>query len=191
MRILNHPTMPSIEEEKAFVDRSFREIQPLLDKKEQGLDPEDPANAEVFLERYRNKLFFEETGSSDPNAQRLLITGTDPGAYNAISPLIKALEEDPRCKGIGALVSGLARKNLESEFKDRLKEVKSDDPTLLQEVMEFSEREPFDTVVATSSALNGSETVALYGGKRNLGAKKLFLIAEGWGGLGNQFTSGQ
>jgi len=180
--------MASFEDEKQFISHHAPEIKPLLGKGE-NLVPNNEAEAAKVLEEYENRLYSLENPNANPDAKRVLVTANDPGAYNTLKPLLEKLTLDPRCRGVAALVSGLARKNLETEFKN-MSEVQDSSPLLMPDILEFSAQKEIDVVVATLSSLNGPESLALFGGKSSLKAKKLFLVADGWGGLGSQFTRG-
>lgn len=177
-------------EKKEFIESHLIEVKPLLSEEENTLLSNEELSPDVLLEKYKTKLFYHEKKEANDMAESVLFSVNDPGAYNAVESLIRSLEEDSRCKGVGAIASGLARKNLEVQFQGHLKEVSEEKDFLLEDIADFSQAKKIDILVGTVSALNGPEGVVLYGGKSNFQAKKVFLIAEGWGTLGSQFSSG-
>jgi len=178
-------------EKREFIASHKKEIEPLLDDGEKILfDNNNESDVNTLLEKYETKLFYYETQEISSGAKNVLFSVNDTGAYGIVEPLIRSLKQDANCSGIGVLASGPARKSIETQFHGELEEVLNKKDKLLVDILEFSQSKQIDVVVGTVSVLNGPEGVVLYGGKKNLGAKKIFLIADGWGTLGSQFSSG-
>ena len=152
------------------------------------LSADDERRLTDILERFETKIFEHEKPEADPGAKRVLVTSDNPGSWNAVKPLIAALEQDARCKSVIAVVSGVAGKQFEEAYPSfgRVQGEK----TVLGDAISLADREPIDAVVASVSDKNGPEDLALFGGKGNLGARKTFFIFEGYGGVGGAFNLG-
>lgn len=195
--------MTQLEEKIHFIQEHRDEIKPLLDKEEASFldslggkfDPLDHVDLTAkraivgnLLQRFETKLFFAGKDNHDAGAMSVLFTAEDTGAYTAIRALITAAEKDPRCKGIGVLVAGVATKAFIKEFGDRFDQI-NNEPGVLLDILNLANEKPFEVIVASVSSMNGPESVTLFGGKSNLGTKKIFFVFEGWGGPGSAFNA--
>lgn len=148
----------------------------------------DESRVEKVLEGFETKIFFMEKPNVSHDAKRVLVTMDIPGAYNAMSPLIAALLKNERCGAVEVLASGFARKEFEKRFGVSFRQVRSESNSVLKDILSSVKDRPIDVAFASVSAANGPESVALYGGKSNFGAKKLFLVSDAWGMAGSTFS---
>lgn len=180
-------------EKLKFVREHAGEITPIIKDREVvdeisagGGENVTEGDLEGILEQYETKFFSLEKKESSAAAKRVLVTAEDPGAYNVIRSILSELEKDERCGAVGALVSGLADKSFEKDFNKDFVQIRKSE-SLMEDMLSITDKKPFDIILGTLSGENGPESVALYGGKNNLGASKLFVITEGWGTLGSSF----
>lgn len=183
--------MSDLKKEKlGFIKRHGREIKPITKDLETLKAAEDmPADFETILdskiegvlEEFETKVFILEKSKSRPDQKKILVEADNPGAYGEIKTLIAALEQDDRCGGIIAVVSGIAAVSFQKDFGKVFSQVREKDKPVLSDILEATQRKPVDAVVATLSAQNAPDSVALFGSKSSLGAKKLFLVLDGWG----------
>lgn len=168
-------------EERNLVKRILEETSFLVSEEQRGM-------VKNILERFETKVLeFEKEGAHE-NAKRVLVTSDNPGSFGAIKNIIRALEHDSRCKGIVALVSGVAGKQFTKEFPEfeRIYEEK----TVLADVLTLSEKEPIDIALASVSVRNGPEGPVLFGAKSDLGVSKTYFLFEGYGTAGGAFLLG-
>ncbi len=188
------------EDKVRFIRQHAMEIQPILsDSERETLDmllgndtAEDDKEIDAIVERFETKIFFHEKSIALPEGKRVLISMNDNGAYTAASPIIKTLENDSRCCGIGLLVSGIAEKRFTDHTESRgfSPVTVPDSSNVITQVLELTHNKPFDIGIGTVTSMNGPESLVLYAGKSSLKLKKLYFILEGWAGLGNSFTDG-
>ena len=136
-----------------------------------------------------SQLFVLRKNNGSQFRKNVLITVDNPGAYNAIKPIICALEGDGRCGSISVIASGIAGENFQRDFGDRFARICNNTGLFLSDLDGlFSDvhLSP-DIIICSISAINGPESVALYAGKSVFGAKKIYVIFDAWGALGNIF----
>lgn len=146
------------------------------------IDAQDSAEDETRLYSY-------EKAEAPTDAKRVMLTFDNPGAYAGLSPVAEALVRDPRCRGISILASGWASQAFSSDNRFSTFAEKRSVPTpphaaeasFLADTLKESEVHRPDVVIASVSVRNGPESLALFAGKSNFGAKKLFLFLDGWG----------
>lgn len=136
-----------------------------------------------ILEKFETKIFEYEKLDAKSGAKRVLVTSDNPGSWSAIKPLILALEQDSRCKGVVAIVSGVAGNQFKEVFP-QFDQVRGN-KTILGDAISIANKEPIDIIIASVSVKNGPESLALFGGKSNLGAAKTYFVFEGYGGVGS------
>ncbi|MEK7531873.1 MAG: hypothetical protein AAB545_03040 [Patescibacteria group bacterium] len=188
-------------DEISFIKKNSNEILGILDDpeereavkriSEETLFPDDDVWQKMgrgILERFETKIFEFEKKEADKNAKRVLVTSDNPGSFGAIKNIIRALENDSRCKGIVALVSGVAGKQFTGEFPI-FKKI-HEERTVLGDIIEVSKNEPIDVALASVSVKNGPEGLVLFGAKSNLGVSKTFFLFEGYGTPGGTFLLG-
>ena len=158
----------------SFTEDAFRE-----------LSPDEERHLAAILERFETKIFEYTKPEVTPGAKRVLVTCDNPGAWNAILPLVLALEQDSRCGGVTAVVSGVAGKQFKETFP-KFTQIRSD-ATALGDALSLVETKPIDIAIASASVKNGPENLALFAGKSSLGAVRTYLIFEGYGGPGGAF----
>ena len=186
--------MPSQENEKLrFIREHSKEIAPItgdlptLKEIDSSADfkaiPQaiNSEKVENILEEFETKVFTAEKPESKPGAKRVLVEADNPGAYEAIRPLVAALLKDERCGAISAVMSGVAARSFEKDFSGFFSQIREKDKPVLVDIIDITERKPIDAVIATKSGNNAPDSVALFGSKSSLGAKKLFFVLEGWG----------
>lgn len=160
------------------------------------------ARPEAIAEKDETRLFSFEKPSANADAKRIIVTFDNPGAYNGMAPIVDALVRDPRCKGISVLASGRGSQQFRSDgrftvFKEVPPAVDTGHPareTVLANLLDETERYRPDIILASKSAKDGPESVALFGGENNLGAQKIFLFVDGWGSaphLAERITRGE
>ena len=188
----NTPRSGTRKNEKiTFLESHKTEILPLLeeDEREQFLKLLQERNEEErnefvdsLLERFETKLFTYTPATDAGTGQRVLVTTDAPGSYRATQPILHALAHDERVKGITALVSGIAGKQFHTEFPEFVQ--KRGEGMVLTDVIEEAKHEPVDVIVSTLTVQNGPESLTTLGGTSHLGAKKNFLMIDGWGVVG-------
>ncbi|OGG79375.1 hypothetical protein A3J11_00260 [Candidatus Kaiserbacteria bacterium RIFCSPLOWO2_02_FULL_55_12] len=80
-------------DERALVERFSQDLPEVL-------SVGDGRRLDDILERFETKLFENEKPDTEPDAKRVMVTSDNPGSWNAVKPLIRALEQDSRCKGV-------------------------------------------------------------------------------------------
>lgn len=131
---------------------------------------------ELFICRKKNFL---------PFAKNVLLTVDNPGAYNVLSPIIRALADDDRCANIGVISSGVASKKFGIDFRNRFTRVIKSKSLVIKEIATTFDKP--DIIICSVSEANGPEGIMLYAGKSVFGAEKLYMVCDGWGTLGSAF----
>lgn len=131
------------------------------------------------------ELFICKKNNPNPSARNVLFTVDNPGAYNALKPIIYALVEDDRCGNICVVSSGIASKNFGVDFRNRFTRAIKGRSSIIKDI-ETLLCKP-DIVICSVSEMNGPEGIMLYGGKSVFGAEKLYLVCDGWGTPGSAF----
>lgn len=175
-----------------FAEDYAGEIKPLLldvgkdffSRLAYGNVPEDELNG--VLKRFETKIYLQPKpeGQFDENAQKVLVTVADPGAFNVIGPLIDKMNGDQKVSEIAVITHGVSQDYFKKQFGDIFSAVNDPDKPILAEIT--SKFQP-DVIVVSMSDNNGPENFALFGGKSILGAKKLFVVVDGWTGMGSAF----
>lgn len=185
---------PNNKEDKVnFLQKYFPEVRPLIQDTplESISDEVTEAQLDAILERFETKVFTLEKNESEhtPDAQQILLAANDPGAYNAIKPLISELLVDTRCRGMNVLTSGVASADFESQYGRTFKQVRDSEKGAIDDISEtLSGTNVPDIVLVALSSNNGPESIALYGGKSVFGAKKMYVVFEAWTGMGSAFA---
>jgi len=190
------PKPNNLEDRINFLRKYSSEVRPTI-QDASTMDFLEGAGEEVtegqlnaILEKFETKVFTLEKQESEctPDAQRILLTVDNPGAYNAIAPLVSQLLADVRCSGMVVLTSGVAGSNFESQFGRTFNQIRDGDKRVIDDISEVvSGTNVPDIVIASLSNDNGPESIALYAGKSVFGAKKIYVIFEAWMGLGSVF----
>lgn len=138
------------------------------------------------LEQFETKVFLcEKPGKEhNPDAKRVLLTASEQLAFNTMLPIIAALKSDRRCKAIELLTDSLAGKQFEKLSDASFKRVDDKSLPVLIDALKPAEKEPFDVAITAVERLDTPNEVALFGGKSVFGAKKLYFLSSGWGGVG-------
>lgn len=131
------------------------------------------------------ELFVCRKSSSRTSAKNVLLTVDNPGAYNALSPIIRALVDDDRCGDIGLLTSGIASKKFGVDFRNRFSRAIKSKSLVIKEIVTVFGK--LGIIICSVSEMNGPEVIMLYAGKSVFGAEKLFMVCDGWGTLGSAF----
>jgi len=177
----------------AFIDAHYTEMVPIVEDKEVKAALEathsDTNEArheltsdqiETILKECETKIFVREKPQSHPDQKSVLIAANDPGAYNAMKPLVRRLMQDKRCKSIVVIASGKAEHSFEHDFgSDDFTEVKGE--SLLADILSTADKIKPDIIFSTMNSKNSPDSIMLFGGKSNLGAEQLFLIHETFG----------
>lgn len=166
-------------EERALVER-FSQDQSV------SLSADEETRLADILERFETKIFTYEKPGVEQGAKRVLVTSDNPGSWSAVKPLIAALEKDSRCKGVVAVASGVAGKSLMEAFP-AFSQIR-DEKTVLGDAIALADREPIDVAIASVSVKNGPESLAIFGGKNNLGAARTYFIFEGYPSVSDDFN---
>lgn len=181
----------SLKDKRAFIEKHLKEINVLADAAllkcaniKEEINEEDADN---LLRLFESHLFVLKK-SKTSLAKNVLLTIDNPGPYNALKPIICALEDDCRCGSISVIVSGIARKNFQQEFSNHFVPVRNNG-LFISELGELFSDIPPDIIICSISFINGPESTALYAGKSVLGAKKIYMIIDAWGTFGNIFKS--
>lgn len=138
-----------------------------------------------------SKLFVFCKNKRNSSGKTILITIDNPGAYNAMRPIIHALVSDERCKNIIAVISGVASKNFQIDFSRVFIQVRSHKLLFIADLDMALEENPPDIIICSISAMNGPEVIMLYSGESVFCAQKLYIVFDGWGTLGSAFRSNQ
>lgn len=182
-------------EKLEFLQRYSDELKPVLGDSEKDVFNRIvegiATNEEVdqAAEAFETKIYTraKEDSEFDPDAKRVLVTIADPGAFNVAKPLIDELSLDRRVRYIKVFTHGVAQKSFTASYGDNFEQKRSKDDPVLDDLNEDG---PIDVALATVSADNGPESVAFYGAKSVLGAQKLYMIRDGWAGVGSSFEDG-
>lgn len=194
--------MTNREDKIRFIRQHATEIKPILSDSEKetlemlarnsgGLGKNDK-EIDAIVEEFETKIFLYEKANPPHEGKGVLISANDGGAYTAISPIIDALKNDSRCRGIGLLASGIAEKRFirSSENSNFDLVTVSDSSNVITRVLDLTREKLFDIGIGTVTSVNGPESLVLYAGKSSLKLKKLYFILEGWTGLGSSFAEG-
>lgn len=177
-----------------FVERHAGEIKPVLSDDLKGkldrLDELSEQELDEILGATETKVFIyqKKQGEYEPGAKNVYLTIADPGAFNVIGPIRERMESDQRVRAIGVLTHGVAGVDFEKAKRQEYARIYDPKRTVLQDIQSATQIVQPDIVLASVSTQNGPEHVALFGGKGNLGASKIFLIMDGWTGLGSAFA---
>ena len=163
-------------------------VQRLSEDHTQTLSREEERMLDDIIEQFETKIFEFTKSEAPADAKRVLVTSDNPGSWTAMGPLIAALDTDPRCKGVVAVVSGVAGKEFKKKFP-RFNQV-HDEKMVLEDALTLANNEPIDVAIGSVSVQNGPEDLALFGGKGNLGAAQNYFVFEGYGGVGGAFKLG-
>ena len=68
------------------------------------------------VEQLETNIYTFENPNATEGSKRVLVTSNDPGSFNALKHIVRSLITNPRCRGITALISGLALENFKKEF---------------------------------------------------------------------------
>ncbi|GEM_PF-3004688 len=175
-----------------FLQRNADELGPVLGKAKQGVfsriveGEASDQEIEESVEDFETKIFIHQKNADecDPRPKRALVTIADPGAFGVIAPIIEGLQNDPRVGEVETLVHGVARESFTKTFGSDFDEIPNPTESVLADL---GGRGLVNVAFATISAENGPESIALFGGKSVLGAQRLYLIRDGWGGMGSSF----
>lgn len=149
-----------------------------------------PNVVEAILQEAETKVFVWNNPEVSEHAKRVVFTMDNPGAFAALMPLVFALKRSSRCKSIEVIASNIAAEYIrENEGEDwfGFTQIRSTNITpgkstpVLVDIF-AKENEPTDVVFASLTSTNGPETLAFFGGKSTMGAKKLYFVMDGWGG---------
>lgn len=132
-----------------------------------------------------SQLFIFRKKEKNLSWKNMLVTMDNPGAYNAIKPVIHALTSDERCGDIVAVVSGIAGKNFSIDFRGQFTSAIKSKSLFMKEIAAAFGNT--SVILCSVSEANGPEGVMLYAGKSVFGAEKLYMICDGWGTLGSAF----
>lgn len=135
-----------------------------------------------------SNLFVFRKHGKNSSGKTILITIDNPGAYNAMRPIIHALVSDERCKNIIAVISGVASKNFQIDFSHGFIQVRSR-PLFIADLSIALEENPPDIIFCSISATDGPEGIMLYSGKSVFCAQKLYIVFDGWGTLWSAFSN--
>lgn len=183
-----------------FLQKYADEVKPVLgdakkdvfDRIVEGSVSEEEVNESA--EEFETKIYShrKEKGEFDENAKNVLVTIADPGAYNVAAPIIDRLQDDPRARSIKILTHGVSQKSFRGKFGEGFLQVGDPDQPVLADLGQATATPGApDVVFSTVSAENGPESVALFGGKSVLGAKRIYMVRDGWGGMGSTFDEGK
>ncbi len=190
------PKSDDVQDKIDFLHRHSSEVRPVINDSS-VMDVIEGDSGEVaegqldaVLEKFETKVFTLEKKESErtPDAERVLLTINDPGAYNAIAPLIAQLSVEARCSGMVVLTSGVAGSDFEGRFGNIFTQVRDGDTYVIDDINKaVSGTNVPDIIIASLSSINGPESIALYAGKSVFGAKKTYVVFEAWTGLGSAF----
>lgn len=158
-----------------------------------------PSIVEAILQEAETKVFVWSNPNADADAKRVVFTMDNPGAFAALMPLVFAFKRSARCRSIEIIANNFAAECIRENESGgwfgftqvRSVNIAPGKPTpVLVDVLSKGEGSADIVFASTSAGTNGPETVALFGGKSNLGAKKLYFVVDAWGGtnlaLGNR-----
>ena len=132
------------------------------------------------------ELFIYKKDNLNPSARDVLLTVDNPGAYNALKPIICALTDDVRCGHISVVSSGVASKYFSIDFCNQFTRAIKGRSLVLKDIETVLDKP--NIIICSVSAKNGPETVMLYAGKSVFGAEKLYVVFDGWGTFGSAFS---
>lgn len=173
--------MPDIldSEKKRFIETHEAEIVPLF-LKEKYFQLVEAGRLDPILKKFAVRIY---TRKVREGGQHALLAANDPGSYNVLSGLVRDMHEHPDCGRITTVISGQAGQNFEKELGDYYHLVPCN--KILPKLLTLSAKKPFDVAVVTVSSHNSPSTLLWYGGKSCLGSSRLYLVADGWTGLGD------
>ncbi len=171
-----------------FIREKKNEIDPVWDKTQEGKEVTEAFREECVdreaidkgLELFETKVYSYENPEADPDAKNVMVAFSDAGSYAAVGPILKRIEADPRFRGIIVLEHGVSQSSFAADAgglyrrTDQAKDVLADIATATQAL-------PPEIAIATLSSENGPENILLYNAKSVFGAKRLYLVVDGWG----------
>ena len=148
------------------------------------------------VEQLETNVYTFENPDAEEGAKRVLVTSNDPGSFNAVKHVVRNLIANPRCRGVTALISGNAAENFTKEFPrfERVREQEVDEhgnervKSVFEDVGDLAEKRPVDVALLSLSTRDGPEVPMLFAGKDVFGARKTFVLVDGWGKLEGPFT---
>src|SRR3989344_6101622 len=148
------------------------------------------------VEQLETNIYTFENPNATEGSKRVLVTSNDPGSFNALKHIVRSLITSPRCRGITALISGNAAENFKKEFPrfERVREEEIDErgnervKSVFEDVGDLVEKCHVDVALLSLSTRDGPEVPMLFAGKDVFGARKTFVLVDGWGKLEGPFT---
>lgn len=150
-------------------------------------DPVPDDRVERTLEQVETKVFQLEKPPDeyDPGAKKVLLTASEPLAYLSLQPMIERLRHDRRVRGIGLLSDNVAGQRFAAELNGFTPRRTSSDTPYAVDAMKMAADDPFDVALVPVDPRNSPNAASLYGAKSVFGAKKLYVLATGWVGVGS------
>ncbi|MEZ4752927.1 MAG: hypothetical protein R3A13_01280 [Bdellovibrionota bacterium] len=155
---------------------------------------EPELNAVLNLQTTKVYQHNKVAGEFETDAKHILLTMSDPGAFNATMPLIKKLLTDPRCCTISVITDGVGSLAFaDSEEEAVFTRINPENTPLYLKTMLATTTDrsygyddvptplrDLDVVISTTSAVEGPERTMTAGAKSLYGAGKHIMIYEGW-----------
>lgn len=175
--------MDSLEDKERFVERHKDEISPL------GVRTED---TDAALEAYRVKIFKLEKseGAYEESARRIALSVSDSLTLGTTRTLIERMVGDPRIRSIMLVTDNVAAKTYAGllERDPRYAGFAEIDTTdgIMRSIGRETDERPLDLALSFIESQNSPSGSLAYEWKSAYGAKKLYLINEGWNGVGQR-----
>src|SRR3989344_122366 len=175
--------MESFGDKKQFVERHKEEISPLVDPN---------SDIDAALEAYRVKIYkCEKQGDSyDPDAQNVALSVSDPLSFGTARTLIERFLEDRRFKSILLTTDNVAVQGFEGLIKNDRRYKGFGEVNMQGGIIATLGKEttsqPVDIALAFIESQNSPSGSLAYEWKGVYGAKRFYIINEGWNGIGQR-----
>jgi len=164
----------------------------------------DAQKVREVIEDVETQVFLLEKNESeyDALAKRVLLSSSDPLEFKTACALMDHLRQDRRCRGVGFLTDGVGGQDFKKVFKNQsgktqFKSFKGDQvfgkdeddesydraTPVLYDALKTAENSPYDVALVPLESSDTPSGSLLYSAKSTFGAKKLYLIFDGWGGM--------
>ncbi len=196
-------------DKRAFIKAHWEEIMPTLrdvPELETRLEKTNPKDldsqtVEAILEKFRVKIFFREKEDSEceENARRIGLSVSDPLTEGTTRRLIERLQSDRRCRSIMLVADNVGGVDYEKwidedpglegfQIFEGDAEAFPDDQksSTLAHIGQLATQKPVDVALVFLESKNNPSGSLLFEWKSAYGAGKLYLVNEGWNGIGQR-----
>jgi len=164
--------------------------------------PEEEKSAEQILEKFETKIFLidKKDGQFDPEAKKILFGVSHPLPFSILRPMLERLKGDSRCRSIGLMMDNVAGVNLEKllsewqmssdlaikSFKGGKTQQYGEEAEgdknypVLADALKTAQDNPYDVALMFMEGRDSPVSPLFFGAKSNFGAKKSYLMFDGW-----------